>query len=181
MGVLWLGAAPGVRLFVGDETTAWVGIYQVDWSIRGAGSVFALWRDAHLRVLGTNADLSEWMIEAFMAPMNRSAALGGVAWSSVAYELAEMEVEIDLDTGARVRAGDVEMQLMEPLDRQLVHRDPYALDGSPHRMSFVNLPCARGRIAVAGVELPGLPRLWTDDQGRLRSTAQLAVAEAWSD
>lgn len=180
MSVLWVGAAPGLRLFAGEELTAWVGLCQVDWSTHGAGANVTLWRGDQVRVLGTNPELDEWMIETFITPMFRSAAIGGVSWRSLTYETANVEIMIDLETGVRARAGDVDMELADPLDRQLIYREAYDLEGTFYRASWVNVSCGRGGITVGGVAVPGLPRMWTDDQGRQRSTAQLAVAETWS-
>ena len=113
-----------------------------------------------------------------MGPMNRSAVLGGVAWDAVEYVEADGALEVDLASGAR--AGHVELELAEPLERELVCRDPYLLDGTPYRMSFVNVPCGAGSVTIRGERMPGRPRRWTDDRGRLRSTAQVAGAERWA-
>jgi len=105
MGLLWTGAAAGVRLCEGDDTTAWAGIYRIDWSIDGAGSVFSYWRGERVRVIAPRRELSEWLNDTFMGPMNRSAALGGVAWDAVEHEEADVELTADPESGARVRAG----------------------------------------------------------------------------
>jgi len=180
VGVLWTGICPGLRLFEGEESTAWAGLCRVDWSIRGTGAMLGLWQGDDFRVVATSRTLAEWLTETFIAPMWRSAALGGVTWRSITYETAAVEVTVDLDSGLRARAGDIEFELAEPQDRQLIYRDAYALDGATYWVSFVNVSCGQGRLAVGGRPLPGQPRRWTDDQGRLRSTAQLTVAETWA-
>jgi hypothetical protein len=182
MGILWMGASHGLRLFENGRITAWGTVNQVDWSVRGSGLVLSLWQDDRVRVLSREPALATWLIETFIAPMSRapSQAADGVAWGPVELEAADVELTVDLDAGLRACAGEIVVELADPLDRQLVYRDPYEIEGERYRVSFVNVPCARGTISVGGTPLPGLPRRWTDESGRLRSTGQIAVAEVWS-
>lgn len=176
MSVLLVGANPGLLLHDAGERVAFVSVWRVDWSARGSGAALVLWHDGAVRLLAPDPDLSGWLAEAFTRHFPEVA---GLPWPEPTYERADVEVRMNLETGMRATAGDVEVELSEVLDRRRAGTDAFDLDGVPHGLSLVYAPCARARLAIAGRPVVGQPEIGGTPE-RPSSSAFLAEAEVWS-
>jgi hypothetical protein len=176
VSVFFVGAMPWVQLFQDGERTGWASVVQADWSPQGTGRFVTLRRDGRWRVVGTNRALIDWLWDWYLRPAMEEA---GEAWEREPFELGEVELAIDLDRGLTARGGGIEIELSEPIDRQLIRRERYPLGGFEPTASWVRVPCARARIVVDGEPIPGIPSRATDSAGP-RSSAQINVAEVWT-
>lgn len=176
MGVFFVGAMPWVQLFQDGTRTGWAALIQADWSPHGAGRLLTLRLGDRERAVGSNPELYEWLWEWYRQPVLEAS---GEPWRRQPFVPAEIELSLDLDAGLTARGGGIELEIAEPLDRQLIRREQYPLGEFRPTASWVRVSCARARIVVDGVPLPGEPQRTTDSSGP-RSTAQLNVAEVWT-
>jgi hypothetical protein len=176
VSVFFVGAMPWVQLFQDGERTGWASVIQADWSPHGPGRFVTLRREGRWRAIGTNQALIDWLWEWYIQPAMTDA---GQVWEREPFEPGEVELAIDLDRGLTARGGGVEIELSEPIDRQLIRRQPYPLGDFEPTASWVRVPCARACVTVDGRPLPGEPSRGTDSYGQ-RSSAQINVAEVWT-
>jgi hypothetical protein len=173
-GVFFIGAMPWVRLFEDDRLTCWASVAWADWSPHGRGRVVVLrWGDRR-RAVGDNESLATWLYEWL-----ESASPDSRAYKPDRFEKGNVEVDLNLDTGLRVRAGEISLEMGGVIDRQLIHRAPYRLGDFLPTASWVRMPCAHAHIELDGTPIAGKPKLSTDSVGS-SSTAQINVAEVWT-
>lgn len=165
MGVVLVGANPGVRLRDGDRVTAFASVWQVDWSQHGSGPAVVLWHAGRTRVLGPDPELGEWLAETFVRHFGEVA---GLPWAP-GMERAEVTLDLDLDRGLTARAGDVVVEMSRVLDRRRFSEDGLTLGGTAYDLSNVLAPCGAASVTVGGEPVAGTP-----------DPAFLAVAEVWS-
>lgn len=176
VSVFFVGVMPWVQLFQDGERTGWASVIQADWSPRGTGRFVTLRRDGRWRAVGTNQALLDWLWDWYIRPVM---AESGEVWQREPFEPGEVELAIDLDRGLTARGGGIEIEMSEPIDRQLIRRERYPLGGFEPTASWVRISCAQARITVDGESVPGLPSRATDSYGP-RSSAQINVAEVWT-
>ena len=167
---------PWVQLFQDGQRTGWVSVIEADWSPHGTGRFIALQRDGRWRTAGTNQALLDWLWDWYLHPAMVDA---GEVWEREPFRRAEVDLTIDLDRGLTARGGGVEIELTEPIDRQLIRREQYPLGEFRPTCSWVRVPCARAWVTADGEPVPGLPSRGTDSYGP-RSSAQINVAEVWT-
>lgn len=176
MAIRLIGANPLLGLYDGDLRTAVVAIWRVDWSERGAGQAMVLWHAGRPRLIGPDPELARWLADEFTRHFDEYAEL---PWPDPAVTVAPIELDLDLSTGLRARADDVEVEIIgPPLYRRLFTTDAFSLDGVPHGLSTVIMPCQTGRLRIGGSTVPGAPRV-PSAPGVGESTAFLADAEVW--
>ena len=176
MGIVLVGANPGVLLRDGGEVKAFASVWQVDWSERGSGPAVVLWHDGRVRVLGPDPALAEWLAETFVQHFGE---VDGLPWSPTVEEVP-VEVDLDLDRGLTAKAGDVTVEISGVLDRRVFAADDLALGGVRYALSNVYAPCRDARVAVAGNPVPGAPETAEGSGDEPSSAAFLAVAESWT-
>ena len=170
-----IGANPCVTLFDGGVPVAYASTWRVDWSEQGGtGHVIVLGRPEGIRVLGADRDLSLWVADSFNRHLKGTAHLFG--WPEPEFTEAPVDWSLDLTTGLRASAADVEVELREPFDRMLTRNDAYDLGGTPNVLSTVWMPCRGGSIRVGGEPLPGAPEVDVDAP---MSSAFIAESEVW--
>ncbi|GIJ61449.1 hypothetical protein [Virgisporangium aurantiacum] len=172
MAVLLVGSNPGLALHDGDgPPVAFVSVWRVDWSVRGAGTALVLSHSGRVRVVTPVPELGRWLADAF----NRHfPEVAGLPWSEPAVTAAPVRLDLDPATGLTATAADVTVEISGPMDRRRV--DVAAFPGNGLRLSTVYTPCAEGRLTIAGRRVDGAPRVTGAS-----STAFLADAEVWSD
>lgn len=176
MGIVLVGANPGVLLRDGGEVTAFASVWQVDWSARGPGRAVVLWHDGRVRLLGPDPALAEWLAETFVQHFGEVA---GLPWSTTVEE-APAEVDLDLDRGLTAKAGDVTVEISGVLDRRVFAAADLTLGGVRYALSNVYAPCRDARITVAGHPVSGAPEATDGSGDEPSSSAFLAVAESWT-
>lgn len=127
-----MGANPGVRLFVGDDVTAYASIWRVDWSQRGSGAAIVLWRAGDVRVLASDVELGRHLERDFTRHFPE---VSGLPWHPVDPEQCRVEIDLDLERGLRAVGADVEITMSGVLDRRAFTTDDFALD-HPTRSSW---------------------------------------------
>lgn len=172
----FVGANPVASLWEGDQATAYVSVWQVDWSSEGPGGALVLCRPGELRVLCDPPVLGRWLFDTFVthAPELNNFELP----SRPSVEKAAVRVDLDLTAGLHASAGDVSVRITGILDRRRRLENGLRLGGVPWSLSQVLMPCRSARIETAGSVVPGLPRV--ADGPPVNSTAALAVAETWA-
>ncbi len=173
MGIVLVGANPGVLLRAGGEVTAFASVWQVDWSERGAGPAVVLWHAGRVRLLGPDSALAEWLADTFVQHFGEVADL---PWAPTV-EKVPVEVDLDLERGLTAKAADVTVEISGVLDRRVFAAGDLTLGGVRYALSNVYAPCRDARITVDGTPVPGAPEI---EAGRPSSSAFLAVAESWT-
>lgn len=177
MSIRLIGANPGLSLFVADGETpsAYASVWRVDWSERGSGNAIVVWHDGHLRVVGPNRELGEWLAGSF----NRHfPEVRDLEWAEPEVTAAPVDFSSDLAKGIRAEGADIVVSIEDPIDRRLIRLDEFYLGTDTNLLSTVIAPCLRGSITVGGSSLPGDPRVSRDPPAS--SSAFLADAEVWS-
>jgi hypothetical protein len=175
MGIVLVGANPGVLLRAGGEVTAFASVWQVDWSERGSGPAVVLWHAGRVRLLGPDAALGGWLADTFVRHFGEVA---GLPWEP-AVEEAAVDLDLDLGKGLTAKAADVTVEVSGVLDRRVFAAGEMILGGVRYALTNVYAPCREARITVAGSPVPGSPEV--DDAGdKPSSSAFLAVAESWT-
>jgi hypothetical protein len=171
-----IGANPLLGLYDGERRTAVVAVWRVDWSERGAGRAVVLWHDGRPRLIGPDPDLARWLADEFTRHFDEYA---GLPWPDPAVTVAPIDLELDLTSGLRVTADDVEVEIAgPPLYRRLFTTETFDLGGVEHGLSTVVMPCETGRLRIGGSTVPGTPKV-PSAPGVGQSTAFLADAEVW--
>jgi hypothetical protein len=172
----FVGANPVASLWEGDQATAFVSVWQVDWSSEGPGGALVLCRPGELRVLCDPPVLGRWLFDTFVT---HSSELNNFELPSrPSVEKAAVRVDLDLTAGLHASAADVSVRITGILDRRRRLENGLRLGGVPWSLSQVLMPCRSARIETAGAVVPGLPRV--ADGPPVNSTASLAVAETWA-
>jgi hypothetical protein len=172
----FVGANPVASLWEGDQATAFVSVWQVDWSSEGPGGALVLCRPGELRVLCDPPVLGRWLFDTFVTHSRELNNFELPARPTV--EKAAVRVDLDLTAGLHASAGDVSVRITGILDRRRKLENGLRLDGVPWSLSQVSMPCRSARIETAGTVVPGLPRL--TEGPPLNSSASLAVAATWT-
>lgn len=173
--VVIVGANPGLQLFDGDEVTAYVSTWRVDWSPHGAGTAMVLWHQGEVHVYGADLVLASWLEREFTRFFPEVAEL---PWPEPSLHERLVHVDIDLARGMQARAGEVAVEMSDVLDRRAFATDDFPLGGVPHSLSLVIGPCGRGRIESRGRRLPGEPQVGGTPT-RPSSSAFVTEAEVW--
>lgn len=164
MTVLLFGANPGLTLTGGGHTVAFASAWRVDWSAHGAGTALVVWHAGRVRVLTEAPELGRWLAGTFVRHFPE---VGGLPWPEPEPEVASVRLDLDHGTGLRAAAGDVELEILGPLERRVIGVERFP--GNGLRLSNVYVPCRTGALRIAGAPVPGEPR------------AFLADAEVWSE
>jgi hypothetical protein len=171
-----VGANPAALLWDGDEATAFISVWQVDWSVEGAGGAVVLCRPGELRVLCDPPLLGRWLFDTFVTYFGELNHFELPNRPTV--ERAPVKIDLDLTAGLHASAGDVIVRITGVLDRRRTLDSGLRLGNVPWSLSQVYMPCRTARIEVAGAVVPGLPRM--KEGPPIGSSAFLAVAETWA-
>jgi hypothetical protein len=175
MRVILCGANPGVRLFDGDEVTAYASVWVVDWSERGSGNAIVLWHNGIVRVLADDPELGRWLERDFTRHFPET---DGLAWPEPTPEKTSVDVRLDMGQGLSARAGDVEVTMSGILDRRPFQTDEFPLGGVPHGLRLVTAPTSVATIQLGGKRVPGTVTRGGPAE-RPTSSAFLTTAEVW--
>lgn len=174
MAVRLVGANPGLRLYDGEQLTAYASAWRVDWSERGSGHALVLWQDGRTRLITAEPQLGRWLTDEFTRHFPE---VRGLPWPAPEVTVAPVQWRSDLAHGVHVSAADVVLEIGEPLGRELVRVPDFDLGGHPHLLSTVLIPCRSATLRIGDARVPGAPRV--PDDPPPRSTAFLADAEVW--
>jgi hypothetical protein len=174
--VVLVGANPGVSLYAGDRLTVFASVWVARWSARGSGRALVLWHDDTVRVLATDNGLGRWLAQDFTRHFPEVA---GVEWPEPDVRRGDVDVRLDLDTGLRATAADVEVRMAGVLHRRPYATDAFDLGGQPYALSLVLAPMREAAVSVGGRLLPGAVVLGGTPE-RPTSSAFLAEAQVWS-
>lgn len=176
MRVLLMGANPFVTLFRDGAAVAFASVWRVDWSPHGKGRALVFGDHDGVRVLGPDPELGQWLAGSFNRHLTR--VLAGLPWRTPEPITVPVEFDLDLNSGFVARAGDITVELADPIDRQLTRNDAYDLGGVPHVLSTVWIPCRRASITVGGTAIDGECEL-AEAPDDPYSSAAIAEAEVW--
>jgi hypothetical protein len=171
-----IGANPIVRLFDGDEVTAAVSVWTVDWSVKGSGDVVVAWHDGDVQVIGLNTELARWLAEDFTRHFPEFADL---PWSDATVLPLPVAIDIDLASGMSVMAGDVAVRTSTTMGCRQFSTDTFDVGGIDFGLTMVIAPQREAAVSVRGLPVPGEPRLSGTAQ-RPSSSAFLTAAEVWT-
>ena len=173
----FVGANPAALLWDGDQPTAYVSVWQVDWSSEGAGGAIVLLRPGELRVLCDPPVLGRWLFDTFVTHFGELNNFPDrPARPSV--EQAAVKIDLDLTAGLHATAGDVNVRITGILDRRRRLDSSLRLANVPWSLCNVYMPCRSARIEAGGSVVPGTPRV--KEGSPISSSASLAVAETWA-
>jgi hypothetical protein len=173
----FVGANPSALLWDGDRPTAYVSVWQVDWSSEGAGGAIILLRPGELRVLCDPPVLGRWLFDTFVTHFPELNSFEDrPARPSV--EQAAVKIDLDLTAGLHATAGDLNIRITGILDRRRVLDSGLRIANVPWSLCNVYMPCRSARIEAGGSVVPGTPRVKEGPQ--ISSTASLVVAETWA-
>jgi len=164
MSVRLIGANPGMTVRDGDRLTAFVSVWRVDWSERGAGLALILWHAGTTSVIGSSPSLGGWLAAEFTRHFPEVRA---EQWPDPLVIDAPVTWEQDLAVGLRASGADVTVEITGPRDRRLVRDENFDLGGTSHLLSTVYMPCSSGVLTVGGRAVTG------------ETHAYLADAEVW--
>ena len=119
---------PSALLWDGDQATAFVSVWQVDWSIEGSGGALVLCRPGELRVLCDPPLLGRWLFDNFVTHFRELAHFDFPARPTV--EKAAVRIDLDLTAGLHASAGDVSVRITGILDRRRTLDSGLRLGGS---------------------------------------------------
>jgi hypothetical protein len=172
----FVGANPAALLWEGQEATAFVSVWRVDWSPEGSGGALVICRPGELRVLCDTPLLGRWLYDNFVVHSSELDHFDRPARPTV--ERAEVRVDLDLAAGLSASAADVTVHITGILDRRRTLDSGLRLGGIPWSLSRVYAPCRSARIEAGKAVVPGLPRI--QDRAPVGSSAWLTVAETWA-
>ena len=101
--LVFVGANPAALLWDGDQATAFVSVWQADWSVEGSGGAIVLCRPGELRVLCDTPLLGRWLFDTFVVHFSELNHFEGPARPTV--ERSPPTVERPRPTVARPMAG----------------------------------------------------------------------------
>lgn len=173
--VVLVGANPGFQLFDGDRVTAYVSAWRVDWSPMGAGTAVIRWEDDEVHVYSRHQRLASWLERDLTRHFPE---VEGLPWPDPVFHHVPAHVDIDLATGARVRAGNVSLQLGDVRDRREWATDDFPLGTVDHSLHLVLGPCFSGQGRVGGRMMEG-EIVTSGTPSRPSSSAFVTEAEVW--
>ena len=173
----FIGANPAALLWDGDRASAFVSVWQVDWSSEGPGGAVVLCRAGELRVLCDPPLVGRWLFDTFVTHFSELNHFEDLP-ARPAVEQAPIKIEVDLVSGLTASAGDVTVRISGILDRRRQLENGLRIGGIPWSLSRVYAPCRSARVEVARSVVPGAPRM--EDRNPVSSSAWLAVAETWA-
>ncbi|GAB3749154.1 hypothetical protein [Microlunatus parietis] len=174
MRVRLIGANPFLTLYRDGAPVAYASVWRVDWSERGAGHALVYGDAERVRVIGPDPDLGLWLAESYNRYFQDVCA--GLPWHEPELIKAPVDWHLDLATGLRAKADDLEVEVADPIDRQLGRNDAYQLGEVTNILSTVWMPCRIGTIKINGEPVEGELKITTDP---LYSSAAIADAEVW--
>lgn len=173
--VVLVGANPGFQLFDGDRVTAYVSAWRVDWSPYGAGTAVIRWEDDEVHLYGADRRLASWLERDFTRHFPE---VEGLPWPDPVFHHVPARVDIDLATGARVRAGNLSLGMGDVRDQRSFTTDDFPLGGVDHSLHLVLGPCFAGQGRVGGRMMEGeIVTSGTPD--RPSSSVFVTEAEVW--
>jgi hypothetical protein len=172
----FIGANPAALLWDGPDATAFVSVWQVEWSPEGSGGAVVLCRPGELRLLCDSPLVGRWLFDTFVTHFGELNLFEHPARPTV--EQAPVKIDLDLVVGLTAHAGDVTVRISGILDRRRQLENGLRLGGVPWSLSHVYAPCRTARIEVSRSVVPGVPRI--EDKAPVSSSAWLAVAETWA-
>jgi hypothetical protein len=155
--------------------TAYASLWRVDWSTMGAGSAIVLWRPGSVTVFGEDPLLAHHLAEGYVRHFPE---LEDQPWHTMTFVESPVQLDIDLASGVKATALDVEVTMAEVLDRRAFMSDEFPLADVEHSLSLVLGPCGAGAITVAGEPVGGVVKVGGTAE-RPQSSAYIAVAEVW--
>jgi hypothetical protein len=171
-----VGANPSALLWEGDLATAFVSVWQVDWSPEGSGGALVICRPGELRLLCDTPLLGRWLYDTFVSHANELGLFEGPARPTV--ERATVKIDLDLTAGLSASAADVSVHITGVLDRRRTLDSGLRVGGIPWSLTRVYAPCRSARIEAGHAVVPGLPRI--SDRPPVGSSAYLTAAETWA-
>ena len=176
MTVLLAGANPAVTLSADGETTVFASLWSVDWSVAGKGSALVVWHGGAVRILTSTPTLGTWLERTFVRHFPEVA---GLAWPTPVVEAAPVTFDIDLAAGVSAQAGDVALELSDPMHHRVFTTDAFPLDGVAHGLTLLLAPMRAAAVTIGGVPVPGeVTHTGTED--RPTSSAFATTAEVWT-
>jgi hypothetical protein len=172
----FVGANPAALLWDGDQATAFVSVWQADWSSEGPGGTVVLARPGELRVLCDTPLLGRWLFDTFVTHFSELNNFDLPARPTV--ERTQVKIDVDLTAGLHATAGDLNIRITGILDRRRMLDSGLRLGNVPWSLCNVYMPCRTARIEAGGAVVPGLPRI--KEGSPVGSSAFLAVAETWA-
>lgn len=172
----FVGANPAALLWDGDQATAYVSIWQVDWSVEGPGGAVVFCRPGEFRLLCDPPLLGRWLFDNFVTHFPELNQFDLPARPAV--EQTSVKADLDLTAGLHATAGDLSIRITGVLDRRRVLDSGLRLGNVPWSLCNVYMPCRTARIEVGGAVVPGVPRY--KEGPPIGSSAFLAVAETWA-
>jgi hypothetical protein len=172
----FVGANPAALLWDGDQATAYVSVWQADWSSEGPGGAVVLARPGELKVLCDTPLLGRWLFDTFVTHFSELNHFELPARPTV--ERTQVKIDLDLTAGLHATAGDLNVRITGILDRRRMLESGLRLGNVPWSLCNVYMPCRTARIEAGGAVVPGLPRL--KEGSPAGSSAFLAVAETWA-
>ena len=174
MRVRLIGANPFLTLYRDGAPVAYASVWRVDWSERGAGHALVYGDAERVRVIAPDPELGRWLAESYNRYFEDVCA--GLPWHEPELIKAPVDWQLDLATGFRATADDLEVEIADPIDRKLGRNDAYQLGDVTNILSTVWMPCRVGTITINGEPVEGELKI-TDEP--LYSSAAIADAEVW--
>jgi hypothetical protein len=174
--LVFVGANAAALLWDGDDATAFVSVWQVDWSTEGSGGGILLCRPGELRLLCDTPLLGRWLFDTFVTHFRELEHFERPARPTV--ERANVKIDLDLVSGLSASAADVSVHITGVLDRRRILDSGLRLGNVPWSLCNVYAPCRSARIEAGHAMVPGVPRI--QDRPQVGSSAFLAVAETWA-
>lgn len=173
--VVLVGANPGFQLFDGEEVTAYVSAWRVDWSPHGSGTAIVLWHEGKVHLYSRHRRLAHWLEQGFTRHFPE---VEGLPWPEPVFHRTRAHIDIDLARGARIHAGHLSVWMGDVRDQRSFTTDDFRLGSGPHSLHLVLGPCFRGHGRIAGSMMDGeIATSGTPE--RPGSSAFLAEAEVW--
>src|SRR5437764_618095 len=123
--LVFVGANPAALLWDGDQATAFVSVWQVDWSQEGSGGAIVLCRPGELRVLCDPPLLGRWLFDTFVSHFSELKHLERPARPTV--ERTPVKIDLDLTAGLRASWGGPQLDIVA---RTEIIEAPARADGS---------------------------------------------------
>lgn len=165
MTIRLVGANPGLTLRSTTGVTGYASVWRVDWSEQGAGSAIVMWHNGGTHVIGSEPELGRWLADEF----NRHfPEVDGLGWPTPKITVAPVEMTISLERGMTAKAGDVTVEISDPMREPRPFRTAeFNLGGIPHDLVNVIRPFRTGRLVIGDTAVQGTP------------SAFVAEAEVW--
>jgi hypothetical protein len=172
----FVGANPAALLWDGDQATAFVSVWQVEWSVEGPGGAVVFCRPGELRLLCDTPLLGRWLFDNFVTHFQELNQFDLPARPTV--EQASVKIDLDLTAGLHATAGDLNIRITGILDRRRMLDSGLRLGNVPWSLCNVYMPCRTARIEAGGAVVPGVPRI--KEGSPVGSSAFLLAAETWA-